>query len=384
MLDEFLQVAYQTQTRKQAQFELVGLMEGLPQVELRKLASGTPVAELYGHLDKTAYLEACSPDGAPKGFLEKFKGTPLFDQAVALEQQELQAEMTDMQKRQERRQQNATDDSLYDAKDRIRVQKRLLELELAKQELGAAGAPPVPGAAPAQGAGAPGEVPAEGIEAGAGGVVGKVAAAKFRFADSFGRELAHADHAKVAHAVRLEHIGVAAGAVLAKTANLGAIGTTLGGALKGLAANANVGKALSFAAKNPAAVGAGLGAAGGAIAGGPDHRLSGALGGAALGGAAGHMAPGMMTRMNRGAGVLDAAKGSAQQAAGQLRNAVAPPAGPAHGAMSAAPVKMPKPQYADPSVLHAAQPPGAQPLNAPNPMSFGAPSLKQRMMGLVG
>lgn len=383
MLDEFLQVAYTTQTRKQAQYELVGLMEGLPVVELKKIASGTPIAELYGHLDKTAYLaEACNPDGTPKSFLEKFKGTPLFDQALALEQQELQAEMADMQKRQERRQQNAADDSLYDAKDRLRVQKRLLELELAKQEMGGAAAPPgapAPGATPAQGAGAPGEVPPEGAEAGANAVVGKMANAKLAFADGLGRELARSDFATAAHGAQLRKVGAAAGAVLAKTANpLGAIG----GALAGLAKNPGVGKALSFAAKNPAMVGAGLGAAGGAIAGGPDHRLSGALGGAALGGAAGHMAPGMMSRMNRGAGVLEAAKGSAQQAAGGLRNAVSPPM-PSYGA-NAVPVKMPKPTYADPSVLHAAPPPGGQTLNAPNPMSFGAPSLKQRMMGLVG
>jgi hypothetical protein len=147
MLDEFLEVAYVTETKKQATFELVGLLKELPDMELRKLAAGTPIAELYHHLDKTA--AQCGPDGEPMSFLDRFKGTALFEQAIALEQQELQAEMTDMQKRQEQRAQRQGEDSIYDQKDRIRVQKRLLELELAKQE-GAGGEDPnaPPGAAP--------------------------------------------------------------------------------------------------------------------------------------------------------------------------------------------------------------------------------------------
>lgn len=312
MLDEFLQVAYQTNGRKQAEFELVGMMEGLPVVELRKLAEGTPIAALYGHLDKTAYLDSPCADGAPKTFLDRFQGSPLFDQAVALEQQELQAEMTDMQKRQERRQQNVADDTLYDVKDRIRVQKRLLELELAKQELGGAaaaggaGAPPAPGMTPAQGAGAPGEVPPEGPEAGASAVVGKTAQAKFLFADNLGREMARVDFAKHAQAVKLAKVGEAAGAAMAKIAlGLGDIG----GAMKGLAAGGGaLGKAVGFAAKNPGLVGAGVGAAGGALAGGPGHRLEGAAGGAALGG----MAGGVGGRMAAGQGLGAAAQNTAR------------------------------------------------------------------------
>jgi len=347
MLDEFLQVTYQTQTRKQAEYELVGMMEGLPVVELKKLAEGTPVAELYGHLDKTAGVLECSPDGTPKSFLEKFQGTPLFEQALALEQQELQAEMTDMQKRQERRQQNAADDSLYDAKDRIRVQKRLLELELAKQQMGggqaAPAAPPAPSATPAQGAGAPGEVPPEGIEAGASGVAGKTAA-----------------FAKTAQGQQLLKIGSAAGAIMAKTAldlggitsALGGLGSAASGALKGMGGlGGAASKAMSFASKNPALVGAGLGAAGGALAGGPNHRLSGALGGAALGGGAGaalgKMAPGGI--------------------AGQLGGA--PRAAATH---------------ADPSVLHMKPSQVGPSLAAPNPMDFSKPTLGQRVMGALG
>ncbi len=278
MLDSFLKVAYETQTREKLHLELVGLMEGLPVVELRKLAEGTSVAELYGHLDKTAFSdEACYPDGGkPKTFLEKFKGTPLFEQAVALEQEELQAEMADTQKRQEERARRATEDSLYDTRDRIRVQKRLLELELAKQETSAA-APPAP-ATPLPGA-----------------PMGKIPPPPPLGGDA--PPLPGADPTKVASPSRerlneLFASGDAAGRAFAKTANLGA----LMGGIKGLASSGGLQKAMSFAAKNPGIVGAGVGAAGGAIAGGPNNRLGGALGGAAtgaaLGGVGGRMAAG--------------------------------------------------------------------------------------------
>lgn len=47
-------------------------------------------------------------------------------------------------------------------------------------------------------------------------------------------------------------------------------------------------KAMGMAKKNPAMAGAAIGAAGGAVAGGPDHRLGGAVAGAGLGAAAAH------------------------------------------------------------------------------------------------
>lgn len=341
MLDEFLKVAYQTQTRERAHFELAGLMEGLPIVELRKLAEGTPIAALYGHLDKNAYLsEACGPDGAPKGFLDKFKGTPLFEQAIALEQEELQAEMADTQKRQEERTRRAAEDTLYDTRDRIRVQKRLLELELAKVESGGA---PVPGADPTaqpMGPAGPRIPPPPPL-----GQAAPVPTA--------------ADPTKVAsRRDELLKVGHAAGTAMAKTAlGMGALGS-LGTAAKGLMGPGGIGqKALSFAAKNPAAVGAGIGAAGGAIAGGPDHRLSGALGGAALGGAAGHMGGKVLSSQGAPVGGITAKLREATMAA-------------PHGAMSAAPAPMRAPLRADPSVLGGPVKPGGATLTPPNPMDF--------------
>ena len=182
MFEEFLDVIYEKTSRQQATFEVIGLLDGLPDWEVEKIASGMPIAELYGHLDrkpltKTA-MSDCSPDGEPKSFLDRFKGTPLFDQAVALEQEELQAEMLDLQKKQESRATRQNEDTIWDAKDKLRVRKRLLELELAKQQGGAAAGVPAAGEPvgdTAQGAGAPGPVPAEGVQDSSGGLGGGVA-----------------------------------------------------------------------------------------------------------------------------------------------------------------------------------------------------------------
>ncbi|MHB8815787.1 MAG: hypothetical protein ACYDAE_21350 [Steroidobacteraceae bacterium] len=269
MLDEFLKVAYAQELTKQSNAELEGMLSKLPFEELRKLADGTPAAELY----KEAY---CNPPGDAKMgdgtlcFLDRFKGTPLFDQAMALEQEELQIDMLQQQRDEERR----AEGDVWQMRDKLRLKKRLLELTLAKQEAG--GAPP---GEPAQGAGAPGPVPAEGVQddsQGLGGGVAKMGnvAELFEFADGLGRELAHHNFAKAAHAQQLEQTGRRAGEALAKIAGIGEL----------------VGKGLGMALTHPTAAGAALGAAGGALAGGKDHRLSGALGGAALGAGAGRLA----------------------------------------------------------------------------------------------
>lgn len=174
MIDEFLKVAYAGALKQKEEAELEGLLRHLPAAELHKIANGTPVAELYGELDKTAMVEI---DGSQsKSYLDRFKGTPLFEQAIALEQEELQADMQDMQQRQQRRAEGQNEGAIWDMKDKIRLRKRMLELDLAKQEAG--GAPP---GEPVQGAGAPGPVPSEGVQdnsQGLGGGVAKVGGVK--------------------------------------------------------------------------------------------------------------------------------------------------------------------------------------------------------------
>jgi hypothetical protein len=302
MLDEFLNTVYTHETRKKAEYDMVGLLKDIPTLELRKLAAGTPIAELY---EKRAMMDECSPS-EPKSFLDKFKDTPLFEEALALEQEMLQAEAADIAKRMERR----GDDQLYQVQDQIRLKKRLLELKLAQLQAGGgeppgAAPPAAPPGEPAQGAGAPGPVPAEGVQDSSQGLGGGVAkAAMVQFSDQFARALARSDFEKAARVEALIKTGAAAGGLMAKTA-LGL--ADIGAAVKPLAS-----RVMGAAAKNPMGAatlaGAGLGAAGGAVAGGPDHRLSGALGGAALGGAAGHAAGGIGLGMKAGLGPAQAAK----------------------------------------------------------------------------
>ena len=237
MLNEFLKVAYNTSIRDQEKQELDALLSKLPVSELHKLASGTPIAALYGHMDKKAYCETTGTGEAT--WLDQFKGTPLFDQAIALEQQELQAEVLDMQKRQERRAQTANEDTLYDQRDKLRVQKKLLALELAKQQGGAgAGAPPAaPPGEPAQGAGAPGPVPAEGVQDNAQGLGGGVAklGGKGFFSRMEPKE-------ELEHYKKHPHRGPAA------MATGSAVGGGLMGGAMGRAAGLSKGKSLALAA----------------------------------------------------------------------------------------------------------------------------------------
>jgi hypothetical protein len=169
MLDTFLKVAYEQELTKQANSGLEGMLAKLPAAELRKLADGTPAAELY----KRAWgAEAPAPGAVKAGefsFLDHFKGTPLFDQAMALEQEELQLDMLQQQRDEERR----AEGDVWQMRDKLRLKKRLLELTLAKQESG--GAPAAPLGEPAQGAGAPGPVPAEGVQDDSQGLGGGVA-----------------------------------------------------------------------------------------------------------------------------------------------------------------------------------------------------------------
>lgn len=156
MLDSFLDVAYQHEAREQTERDAVALLKQLPAEDLLKIASGA----------KVAWLEPCGPGGSGS-FLDKFKGTPLFDEALALEQEELQAEMTNLERRKEQRSTQQLEQGIWDMQDQLRIKKRLLELRLAQQDAGmgaqaGGGAPsPLMNAAPipeagAQGAGAVG------------------------------------------------------------------------------------------------------------------------------------------------------------------------------------------------------------------------------------
>lgn len=309
MLNEFLKVAYETQHREQLDFELVGLLREIPTMELKKIADGRSIKEMYSHLDKAAGVKTAG-DGIGC-FLDQFQGSPLFDQAIALEQEELQAEMLDQQKSQERRMQSKNDDSLYDRKDTIRLKKRLLELELAKS-MGGGGAPPgmppVMGDA-AQGAGAMGAVPPEGVQDNAMGVNGAKTAAPLTHAprgaaasptddpahaqsDAMWRNIPQAGRGRAF----METMGDVIGG---GTESGGAVGAGLG-ALHGAMQPGTMGER-GLRALGHGAMGAGLGAlGGGALTGGltapgaaigaaSGNRLLGTVGGGALGYGAGKL-----------------------------------------------------------------------------------------------
>ena len=167
MLDTFLTVAYEKTAQAKEQADFVELLKKLPNEELQKIASGD------GDI-KAAF-------GCDDSFVEKFKGSPLADQAIALEQESLQLDIAQQQKNLERKNE-AKNDDIYEAQDKLRVRKKLLELELAKQQLGgmtgAATETPVPGQG-AQGSGALGDMAPEGVQDGAVGGVGSKTAGRF-------------------------------------------------------------------------------------------------------------------------------------------------------------------------------------------------------------
>jgi hypothetical protein len=144
MIDTFLEVAYGQTKEAEAKERVVEAMKKLPIEELHKIASGE---------SKLAYFDH---DGS---FLQKFKGTPLFDQAVQLEQADLQIKMEQAQERQQQDQGWRQRDA---QRDELCVEKKMLELELAKQQDAAGEGPEEP----EEEAGDP-DAPVEAKEAGA-------------------------------------------------------------------------------------------------------------------------------------------------------------------------------------------------------------------------
>ena len=118
MLDAFLEVAYDRQTRHDQQVKLAKVLKELPMEDLKKVISGEM---------KLAFPDAVACDGdTDKTWLGKYKGTPLFDQALALEKADLEAEVARVQA------QAAAPpwDAMNKTQDNIRMQKKMLDLDL--------------------------------------------------------------------------------------------------------------------------------------------------------------------------------------------------------------------------------------------------------------
>lgn len=120
MLDSFLKVAYANEKRDEEQAQLVEKMASLPEDLLHKIVSGE---------EKLAYIGSFSDEN----WIEKYKGTPLFEQAIELEKQELQARMAESARRTEDSEKFRAQDA---ARDELCIQKKLLDLQLLEQEAG--------------------------------------------------------------------------------------------------------------------------------------------------------------------------------------------------------------------------------------------------------
>lgn len=376
MLDAFLEVMVKNENSRLQEVKLANDLKRLPNETLYKIATGDAKLS-FGYSDE---------------WLEKYKGTSLFEQAMELEKADLEAEIA-----REQLHANQPDMSqFWKTQDQIRLQKKMLDLQLIEMnekdglQMQPGGMLPESITPTAQGAGALGDVAAEGAQQ---GEAGKMAAANFK---KMALSITDEGHKYDAAAARMAERQAAEKWELAQKNNAAGSAhgsspllrsaiyglTTAGGlkpgvdprhmayvakkheegrnawnpfgglftpsqyeeggtsnqyglmntksaeanfkktalqmgdlagyatkALEAAKASPMASKALQFAAKNPAAVGAGVGAVGGAIAGGPGHRLSGAAGGAALGAgvgaAGGAIAPGYKTLRDAGLNRMD-------------------------------------------------------------------------------
>lgn len=113
MLDAFTEVLVKQASDKKAEDDLVKAMMKLPMKDLQKIAATGKVAYLLGD-EETA-----------DKWLAKYEGTPLYDEALALEEQLLKVQAAGIQKRMAEPR-----DDLYVQEDMIRLKKRQLDLDL--------------------------------------------------------------------------------------------------------------------------------------------------------------------------------------------------------------------------------------------------------------
>lgn len=108
MLDTYLQMAVEKQKIASAKLAMLEVLKQFPVEELQKIAS--------------MGLSMGSCEGP---WVKQFQGTPLFEQAMALEQEGIQLDLEDNNRRQ-------MDQEHWAQKDTINLKRRLLELELVR------------------------------------------------------------------------------------------------------------------------------------------------------------------------------------------------------------------------------------------------------------
>jgi len=124
MLDKFLEVAYEQTKQASLKQQVLTELKKLPDSELHKIASGEVKISCMGE----------------DNWLDKFKCSPLYQDAVALEEQRLEADIADQQRRASEK---STSDERWAVRDSLNVKKRMLELDLRKSELSDEGPEPM-------------------------------------------------------------------------------------------------------------------------------------------------------------------------------------------------------------------------------------------------
>lgn len=127
MFEEWLSVAYNQDRQKTAQRQLVEKLKLLPNDELYKAAMGDPTSKL-------AYVDG--PSDERDSWIGKYKGSPLFQKAVELEKALLQIDMEENQRRAEESAEPKASSDSYERKDAIKLQQRMLDLDLAMESAG--------------------------------------------------------------------------------------------------------------------------------------------------------------------------------------------------------------------------------------------------------
>lgn len=123
MLDAFLEVVSGHTKQAQARARHAALLERLPTELLQKIADGA--------LPKEAGDDGC--------WLDKFRGSPLLDQAIAIEKEELDLQMQEADRRRQETELRAslpTWDETDLQRSELAIKRKLLELELVGADVG--------------------------------------------------------------------------------------------------------------------------------------------------------------------------------------------------------------------------------------------------------
>lgn len=123
MLDTFLEVVCSKTKEAEARDRQVELLRKLPDALLHKIASGE---------EKLSYMEGIEGGGQ---WIDRFKGTALFAKAIELCKSELQLDIQAAEEDANRP--PPTMNETWRERDNIRIQKKMLDLELLEHEQGA-------------------------------------------------------------------------------------------------------------------------------------------------------------------------------------------------------------------------------------------------------